>query len=552
MLANVFTKTLRDRQLGILIGGFGVVLTALLGLAVYSGLDDTFVELFEAMPDAYLAVLGLGGASNTGSIILGQTVSLMAPLVLGGLAISMGSAAIAGEERDGTLGILLGNPRSRRNIVMSKAAALVLLVVVGGALIWVGSYMSALAFGTDMSALHLGGAMLHAVAISIFFGFLALALGSWSGNRGISSGTTTGFLLVSFLAAGLLPLVSGLENLARFFPWYYLNSAQPLANGADWGHLSVLIGASVVLTVLSLVGVARRDLKIGEHSSGLVDRIRSHPLFEKVADRVFGKAKVSSIAMKTLTENLTLTVIGSLTILYVAILVGPFFNGLGDALTDFADAVPEALLALVGQADMSTAEGWYQSEVFSLVVPGALIMVTTVLGAKALAGEEEDNTMGVLLANPVKRAHVVTQKALALAVVAAGMGLATFLGTSGGILLGGLDVSYANIAATSLLAVLVGISFGYLALAIGAATGKRRATALTAAGLAFFAYFANAFLSVSEGLADWAKLSPFYYYLTSDPLVNGMPWGHAVVLVALSAAAFGVAIPLFERRDLRG
>ena len=155
MLANVFTKTLRDRQLGILIGGFGVVLTALLGLAVYSGLDDTFVELFEAMPDAYLAVLGLGGASNTGSIILGQTVSLMAPLVLGGLAISMGSAAIAGEERDGTLGILLGNPRSRRNIVMSKAAALVLLVVVGGALIWVGSYMSALAFGTDMSAMHL-------------------------------------------------------------------------------------------------------------------------------------------------------------------------------------------------------------------------------------------------------------------------------------------------------------------------------------------------------------------------------------------------------------
>ena len=38
-------------------------------------------------------------------------------------------------------------------------------------------------------------------------------------------------------------------------------------------------------------------------------------------------------------------------------------------------------------------------------------------------------------------------------------------------------------------------------------------------------YVFNAFLPLNESLAGLARWSPFYYYLTSDPLNNGMHWG---------------------------
>jgi len=552
MLANVFTKTIRDRQLTILIGALGVISVAVMGLASYANLDETVVELYESMPEAFLSVLGMSEFAGTGSLILGEIANLMAPMVLGGLAISMGTAAVAGEERKGTFGVLLGNPLSRQSVVISKSFALILLTVVGAILIWGGSYLTALAFDTDMSRLNLGAAMVHVVVIALFFGFLALFLGSWTGNGTVSSGTSTGLLILSFLAAGLLPLVESLSGLAKIFPWYYFNSSEPLANGIDWGHLAVLMGAVVVFAVGAIVGVNRRDLRIGEGSGTLVQKLREHPMTEKIVARLGGKAKVSSVAIKTASESQTLAVVAGLVILYTALLVGPMYNGLSDVLSDFSEAIPEALLAMIGFVDMGTPEGWYQTEVFSITMPGALIVVTAMMGARALAGEEEDNTMDLLLANPIKRSRVVIEKAGALAIIGLGLGFATFAGTMAGSLIGGLDLSFANVAVTSLLGALLGIFFGYVALAVSAGTGQRRAAIGVAAGLAFLAYFANAFLPVSATLAGWARLSPFYYYLGNDPLVEGLNWGDAAVLIGLCVVALGFAVFLFKRRDVRG
>jgi ABC-2 type transport system permease protein len=46
-------------------------------------------------------------------------------------------------------------------------------------------------------------------------------------------------------------------------------------------------------------------------------------------------------------------------------------------------------------------------------------------------------------------------------------------------------------------------------------------------------------------------VSPFYYYLGNDPLVNGLHWGHAALLAGLFLAAVALSVVFFERRDLR-
>ena len=89
------------------------------------------------------------------------------------------------------------------------------------------------------------------------------------------------------------------------------------------------------------------------------------------------------------------------------------------------------------------------------------------------------------------------------------------------------------------------------ALAISAWTGRVKAASFGTAGLALAFYIFNAYLPLSDSWAGLAKWSPFYYYLTSDPLNNGMPWGHVGVLAALAAGFIVLAVVLFERRDLR-
>ncbi len=116
--------------------------------------------------------------------------------------------------------------------------------------------------------------------------------------------------------------------------------------------------------------------------------------------------------------------------------------------------------------------------------------------------------------------------------------------------LGGLGMSWPNIVATTSLGALLGMVFGALALAISAATGRVRVAVFGTIGLALVFFVADGFLAMSDRLAGLAKWTPVYYYLTSDPLVHGMNWGHGAVLAALAAALVWLAVILFDRRDL--
>jgi ABC-2 type transport system permease protein len=283
----------------------------------------------------------------------------------------------------------------------------------------------------------------------------------------------------------------------------------------------------------------------------MLDRLRANPHTKKIMERIAGSARVSRVAAKTASDHQTLTFVVGYVVFLMSAFLGPFYLLIDELIRDFSDQFPEAILAMVGYADMGTPEGWYQTEVFSLTVPIALIVVTVVVGSKALAGEEADRTMGLLLGNPIGRTRVVAEKTVAMVGLAVLLGFLTFTGTALGSLMAGLGMSMVNVAATSVLATLLSLVFGALALALSAATGRVRLASMGAAGLALALYIFNAFLPLSDSLAGLAKWSPFYYFLTSDPLNNGMHWGHAALLTGLTIGLVALAMVLFERRDLR-
>lgn len=549
MLVSVYTKSLRDRALGMLIGTVSIGILLLFGMAAYREVD---VGFYYSLPPALLELMGIPPEGDVAGIAFGAMYNLMGSFTLAGLAIGMGAFAVAGEEREGTLGLLLGNPLSRRGIVVSKAAGIATLTGIGALILWIFAVVSPSWLGVDMNGIHVAATILALFLNALVYGFLALAIGSWTGRRNVASGASVGLMLIGYLAASLLPLIEGIDWLAQVFPWYYFNAGQPVINGVDWGHTTILSALVVAFFAVAYLGIVRRDLREKSADVTVVDRLRANPRTRRLVERVVGSARVSGIWVKTASEFQGLMVITATVMFYMGLMMGLLYGLIPEDILDFFEDFPETLIAMVGGADMGTPAGFLQGEVFALTAPVALIIVTTVMGSQALAGEEENHTMGLLLANPITRGRVVLEKTASMVLYTVLLGLVTFASTWAGVRLGGLDVTAAQIAATSLLLVLMALVFGGIALASGAATGKVRAAAGVAAGVAMAAYFAYTFLPLAERFARWATISPFHYYLGSDPLTTGMDWGDAAVLALTFAVLVTVSVPLFHRRDLRG
>ena len=152
-------------------------------MAVYRTVDVSF---YEQLPPAFLELMGIPSVGDVASLAFGAMYNLMGALTLAGLAISMGSASIAGEEANGTIGLLLGNPVSRRKVLLSKAASIVLLAAVGSGILLAAAYAIPAMLNVDISGIDVQALVLALLLNTVFYGFLAMVIGAWT-RKGLNS-----------------------------------------------------------------------------------------------------------------------------------------------------------------------------------------------------------------------------------------------------------------------------------------------------------------------------------------------------------------------------
>jgi ABC-2 type transport system permease protein len=549
MQHSVFTKSIQDRWRGMFITAVTLGLFFLFGMAVYKDVD---LDFYNDFPAAVQSMMGISEGAGVGSLAYGAIYGLYGALVLAGMALIAGAGAIAGEERNGTLGLLLGNPKSRSHVLVSKTAALLVLLLFAIVVMGIAGRIVPVLLDVEVGGMEIESLMFHLFINAVFYGLLATAIGAWTGNSGLASGISAGVMIVGMLGSGLLPLISGAEDFAKVFPWYYFDSSQPALNGIHWGHVSILVAGSAVFFVVALIGVTRRDLRAQAIGLTVVDRLRANPMTQKLVERVAGTAKVSHIWVKTASEyQILLMAAGYYMFLIGGVVLGPTYTLLDESLLKLADQLPDTLMALAGGGDISTPEGYYSVENFGLMAPIIFLMLAVTVGSRALAGEESKRTMGLLLANPISRQRVVLEKMVAMVVLTVTLGLVTFAGTVLGSVLGGLGISVVNIAAMALSATLLGLTFGALALAVSAGTGQVKKAVFGTVGPALVFYLMNAFLPLNDNLAGYAKWSVFHYYSGNEPLINGPHFGHVALLITLTIGLVVAAVALFNRRDLR-
>lgn len=222
------------------------------------------------------------------------------------------------------------------------------------------------------------------------------------------------------------------------------------------------------------------------------------------------------------------------------------------SLTEFFDQAPEWVKAFMGGSieEYTSPAGYLHGELFYMMAPILFLIFAISRGSAAIAGEEGKGTLDLLLANPIPRWRVVVEKAASMAAALFFLGAVLWAALTAGAGLVRMDISPANLAAASLSCMLLGLIFGALALTLGCLTGRRGQTIGIAAATAVGTFLLNSLAHVVEGLKPWSRFSPFYYYIESEPLKNGLNGLHVLVLLAVSAALVGLAVFFFQRRDI--
>jgi len=264
---------------------------------------------------------------------------------------------------------------------------------------------------------------------------------------------------------------------------------------------------------------------------------------------------LNSVLTKTIFDNRRGIIGWGIGMLAIALFVVSIYPIIRDTpeIRDLLESYPETLLQLFGIDDIDTytsPSGFLSVQLYSTYVPILFVIFGVGKGVAAIAGEERDQTLDLLMSNPISRSRVIWEKAGALAALVAVLAVVLFIGVwLGGLLFDDWPGVY-ELASASFSAILLGLVFGFLALGIGAATGRRGMSIGAAAGVAVATYIFQGIASLDESLSFFEKFSPFFYFQDHKPLVNGIHWGHTAVLVALAASFLGVAHWGFRRRDL--
>lgn len=218
-------------------------------------------------------------------------------------------------------------------------------------------------------------------------------------------------------------------------------------------------------------------------------------------------------------------------------------------LDEFLASYPEAMRELFNVEAITTGVGFMNAELYSLLLPALFIVFAVGRGARLVAGEEEAGTLDVLLVTPASRVGTLVHTAAALAVAVSLLGAVLFAATAIASPLVDLQIGVGEAAAGSVAMVLIGLEHGWLALAVGAATGSRPAAigvASTVAVAGYVLYVMGKFVTAVE---PFSPLSPFHQALEGGPLGAGLQAGYLWLLVG-GLAAVAAAAPVFDRRDL--
>ena len=225
-------------------------------------------------------------------------------------------------------------------------------------------------------------------------------------------------------------------------------------------------------------------------------------------------------------------------------------------LEELAQDLPVGVQALFGMEDgigLSSAPGYLQGRLFSLVLPIVLVVFAIGLGARVIGAAEEDGTLQLVTVAPVTRRRLALERlgaANALVVWLVLVGLAATLAVGAAV---GMfdDLSIARVVIDTVAVTELALLHLTIAFAAGAATGRRGPAVSIASAVAGAGYVIHGLAASAEAIRPLRVVSPWWWFLDRNLLVHDPTFLALGLPIVLSIAVVVYGVVAYERRDLK-
>ena len=217
------------------------------------------------------------------------------------------------------------------------------------------------------------------------------------------------------------------------------------------------------------------------------------------------------------------------------------------SLNSLSGSTAAALFGITGP--LTSPGGWLNANIYSNFFPLIMLLLTIGYGAAALAGQDEDGTLALITALPIRRRAILLQKVAAMAMQALLLAVAVAIC----VVIGRgfqLSISPANTIAVSAALLLMGLDFGLVTMAAGAVTGRRGTALGVGAGLAAASYLVSSLASTISAIRPGRYFSLFYWSVGNNQISRGVSMADFTVLIVVGLAVLVAAILAFRRADL--
>jgi ABC-2 type transport system permease protein len=231
---------------------------------------------------------------------------------------------------------------------------------------------------------------------------------------------------------------------------------------------------------------------------------------------------------------------------FVVVALYPSFKN-SVSLNSLSGSTAAALFGVTGP--LTSPGGWLNGNIYGNFFPLIMLLLTIGYGAATVAGQDEDGTLALLAVLPLRRRAILAQKASAMAVqallLAAAVTICVFTGHAFQ-----LTISPGHVIAVAAALVLMGLDFGLITMAAGAATGRRGTALAVGGGLAAASYLLSSLAATVSWIRPGRYLSLFYYSVGNSQISTGISAARFAVLLLTGLAALAAAAVAFRRADL--
>jgi ABC-2 type transport system permease protein len=261
MRVDVARLDIKGRLRSLVGYSLGLALYTFVVVAIYPAFkNSTSLDSLVHNDATAAALFGVSGKiTSSGGWLNANIYANFFPLIMLLLTIGYGAASLAGQDEDGTLGLIVVLPVRRTRIVLQKVMAMAFQ----GAVIGLAVAVFALSggwFDMTISPASIASISAAVLLVGLDFGLIAMAIGALNGRRGTAIGVTTTLAAASYLISSLAPVASWIRpaRYASLFYWSVGNSQ--ITAGVSLADFAVLVVTGAIAAGAAIVAFRRLDV----------------------------------------------------------------------------------------------------------------------------------------------------------------------------------------------------------------------------------------------------------------------------------------------------